>query len=116
MNKEIIRLLSSLNGEKTENTSNYLARPYVGDIGTIIEVDMATDISDATIYTFKVIKGDGSTTTWTPTIYNDNYLRYIVATDDFDVAGTYVLQPYLRFADWSGYGDTVFFKVYELWR
>lgn len=87
---------------------------YVGDEGTVIEVDMGEDISTATVTKFYVYKPGGTTATWTATIYNSNYLRYTIVTDDLDEAGTYYVQPYLEFpSGWKGKGETVNFKVYD---
>lgn len=86
---------------------------YKGDIGTQIIIDMGTNIAAATTNNILVTKGDGSTATWDAEIYNDNYLRYTIVSDDLDVSGIYYLQPNFVFATWSGKGETVSFEVYE---
>lgn len=88
---------------------------YVGDEGTIILIDMGEDISAATVSNINVRKGSGDVT-WTATVYNSNYLRYVIQAGDFDEAGTYYLQPYLEFTDWKGKGKTVNFEVYEAFK
>ena len=85
---------------------------YVGDEGTVVLIDMGEDISAATVTNIYVRKSTGDVT-WAATIYDSNYLRYVIQTGDLDVAGTYYLQPYLEFTDWKGRGKTVNFEVYE---
>lgn len=88
-------------------------KPYVGDIGTIINVDMQQDISTATNLKFYVRKPDFTVVEWTPTIYGTQILRYItVDENDFDMPGDYYITPYLTLGSWTGSGDTVQFKVY----
>jgi hypothetical protein len=86
---------------------------YVGDIGTIIEIDMQENISTATELKLKVRKPDGTQVEWTPSIYGTNYLRYTLQVGDLDMAGTYALQPYMTIGTWTGRGDTVSFTVYD---
>ena len=90
-----------------------MGRVYVGDIGTIIEIDMQQDISTATSVALYVKKPDTTEVTWTPTVYNNNYLRYTLVSGDVDIAGVYKIQPYVEFTDWKGMGNTVEFTVYE---
>ncbi len=68
---------------------------YLNDEGTEILIDMGVNISTATVYTIKV-KNEDEETTWTPSIYESNYLRYIIQSSDVDVLGKYYLQPYLE--------------------
>ena len=88
---------------------------YVGDVGTVILIDMQEDISAATIHTIKVRK-DGGDSVWAASIYNSNYLRYIVVADDFNEAGTYYLQPYLEFTGWQGLGETITIEIYDSYK
>lgn len=87
---------------------------YIDDVGTEILIDMGVDISTASVYTIKV-QNDNGETTWSPSIYDSNYLRYILQSDDLSVAGTYYLQPYLELPAWQGHGKTVNFKVLQRW-
>ena len=89
---------------------------YIGDVGLEIIIDMQADISAATTHDMKVYK-NGEEVTWAASIYNINYLRYVTATDDLDVAGTYYVQGYLVFPlGWSGRGETVNFTVHKKWK
>jgi len=91
-------------------------KTYVGNVGTVIDIDMGQDISGATTTDLYVKKPDGTEATWSGEIYGSNYIRYVIEEDDLNEAGRYYVQPYLVISDWSGYGKTVDFKVYELWR
>lgn len=93
-----------------------MGKVYVDDEGTVILIDMQEDISDATTTEINM-RNSGGDTTWTATIYNSNFLQYTIQTDDLDVAGTYLLQPYLEFpTGWKGKGETVSFEVYEAFK
>jgi hypothetical protein len=92
--------------------------PRVDDIGTEIIVDMQVTITGATGLSFDVRKPSypetGGTDTWVPSIYNVQYLRYVIQTGDLDEEGTYWIVPKLTLGTWSGAGDPVSFKVYGL--
>ena len=93
-----------------------MGKVYVGDEGTVILIDMQEDISTATTTEINV-RNSGGDNTWTATIYDSNYLKYTTITDDLDVDGTYLLQPYLEFpTGWKGKGETVSFEVYEAFK
>lgn len=93
-----------------------MSKPRVGDIGTAIIVDMGVDISAATGLDFAVRKPSYPTTggeeSWTPLVYNTNYLRYIITTGDFDEEGPYEIVPSLTLGAWTGSADPVNFYVY----
>jgi len=89
---------------------------YKDDVGTVIEINMQEDISDATTSNILVYKGEGSEATWTATVYNSNYLRYTITSDDLDESGIYYLQPSLVIGSWSGKGEVCSFEVFEEWR
>jgi hypothetical protein len=84
---------------------------YVGDIGTVIDVDLGENISTATSVAFSILKPDGTTETWEAEIYADNYLRYATQEGDLDQAGTYKIQPLITLLAWSGRGETAEFEI-----
>lgn len=89
-----------------------MAKIYVGDIGTLFNVNMGENVSGGSSLTFNVKKPDGTIITWTPTLYGTNYLRYSSVSGDLDSAGTWVIQPSLTLATWTGGCDPVTFKVH----
>lgn len=90
-------------------------KPYVGDVGTIIDIDVQEDVSAGTAFRFNVKKGDGSAATWTPTLQADKRtLRYTTLAADLNVAGDYIVQVSLSLGTWSGRCDPVTFHVYSL--
>ena len=93
-------------------------KPYVGDVGTIIEIDMQETITGATAITFEVRKpksgGGYEDVQWTGvTVEGTTKLKYTVGANNFDVAGIYIIQPKLTLSGWTGRGDPVQFTVYE---
>jgi hypothetical protein len=93
-------------------------KPRIGDVGTEIIIDMGVDITGATGLDFAIYKpswpATGGLVNWTPTVYNSNYLRYIVVTGDFDEEGDYEVVPALTLGGWSGHGDPAYFRVFGI--
>ena len=85
---------------------------YVGDVGTEIIVDCGQSIVGATATTLEILKPDGTTKSWTATIYQSNYLKYTVQADDLDMAGLWRVQAKLTLSGWTGKGETDSFRVY----
>ena len=84
---------------------------YVNEVGTPVVVDCGSAITGATSLALKVKKPDGTLVSWTPTIYETNYLKYIVQSGDFNLSGTYYLQASLTLGGWSGLGETASFQI-----
>ena len=85
---------------------------YVGDVGTIIDVDCGEVLTTATGQSLKVRKPNGAEVVWTATIAT-NSLRHTIIAGDVDIAGTYLIQPYLTLSGWTGRGKTVTLPVYR---
>ena len=90
-----------------------MSKYYVGDVGTDIIVDCGVDITGATDTTMKVKKPDGTTVSWTATVYNSNYLKFTTIADSFDQAGVWKLQSSLTLGGWTGLGETAEFTIYD---
>lgn len=90
---------------------------YVGEVGTAVIVDCGQDISAATGVSLSVKKPDGTTASWSATIYtldgDPNYLRHVTIASDFSMAGVYEIQAVLTLGSWTGRGQTTNFIVYE---
>jgi hypothetical protein len=69
--------------------------PYVGDVGTLIQIDMGEgDLTGWANCKLYVQKSDGTETTWTPEIPDDQYLKYTIVVDDFNQRGEFKITPY----------------------
>lgn len=90
-----------------------MSKYYSGDVGTIILLDTGSDLvaASASFVSIKVKKPDATETEWLASIYNNNYLRYIIEAGDLDQNGKYILQAYVESPDWTGRGDSVVFPV-----
>lgn len=88
-----------------------MGKIYTNDIGTVIEIDMQTDLTAASSYSLVVKKPNGDIVSWTPTIVDTRYFRYVTVSGDLSQSGTYAIQPRLTLGTWSGSGDTVKFSV-----
>lgn len=86
---------------------------YVGEIGTEVLLDTASDLTGATDTKIKCKKPDGTVVEWTATIKETTKLSYITAAGDLDQAGMYRVQTSLTLTGWSGLGETASFKILE---
>lgn len=86
---------------------------FVGDIGTEILINMQRDISTATNCSLTVKKPDGTIVTWTPTIYQVKYFRYITVLNDLDQDGVYQIQPQFTLGTWTGSGTICKIEVFK---
>jgi hypothetical protein len=94
-----------------------MSKPYVGDVGTIIRVDVGVNLFNVIINDdpqprFEVTKPGGTVVVWPATVEGapiSGILFYEVTDDDFDVEGEYKLQPIIKFADGSHAGG------YDVW-
>jgi len=86
---------------------------YVGDIGTIIYVDVKETITSATVLQLKVKKPDEIEYTWAASLEGTTKLKYVAISGDFNQEGIYYLQAYVELPSWKGRGETVSFRVYD---
>ena len=89
-----------------------MGKIFAYDIGTEILIDMQEDLSSATSITLRIQKPDKTTTTWTPTVVNTNYLQYYLQSGDVDDVGVYTIQPHLTIGSWTGSGTKVQIEVF----
>ena len=81
---------------------------YVGDVGTEVSLNCGVDISTATVRKILVQKPNTTAVVeWSAMADGANSIRYLTTTGDLDVAGTYLLQPYVELPGLSGKGETV---------
>lgn len=97
--------------------SNY----YVGDVGTVIILDVGTDVSAATAMSIKVKKPSGGLVVWDaevgPVSATGDFTKimHVVAEGEWDEQGSWTIQAYVEIGDWKGHGDAVKFKLTSLY-
>jgi len=86
-----------------------MAKVYLDAVGTIIRLNMGTDVSAATVVLFNAYKPDGTEDEWTAAVdgEDEEALIYTTVADDLDQVGEYLIQPALTFAAAELLGDTV---------
>jgi len=95
---------------------------YVGDTGTVIELDAGVDLSSQTSIMIVVKKPDGSETTWSAAVKSSDPTKcyHITAAGDLDQAGVYRLQIQATLSGpsgtWTGRGETAILSVYDLFK
>ena len=92
-------------------------KPYVGDTGTLINVETGIDLSGVVTLRLDLTKPDGNTVAWVSTVKSDDtsVAEYTVQANDFDIAGAWTGQVY---AFWDGNnvwrGQTFHFDLFPL--
>jgi len=87
-------------------------RHYVGEVGTVIEVDTEADLSLADYVAVRIKKPDETTVELAGTVTETTKIRATLF--DLELAGTYRVQSYVELpTPWEGTGKTATFRVYE---
>lgn len=98
-----------------------MAKPYIGDVGTVIKMTLKEDLTNQDGHQFNVKKPDDTTTTWVTSLIEieagvEYRLEYTIIVDDFDQVGDYFIQPLVTFTGTpQNYGVTKKIKVYALY-
>jgi len=85
---------------------------YVGNIGTVIDLDTEVDISTATSVKIAALKPDDTEVEWTGTIEGTTVVRYTTVADDLDQEGVWRLQAKVTTPSGTWLGNTVTMAVY----
>lgn len=88
-------------------------RLYVGDVGTVIDVDTCIDLSGASSVSLLVRKPDGTVVTWSGSVADTTKIRHTVGGGDLDQAGEYRVQAHAEVGGWTGRGRVARFVVCE---
>lgn len=92
-----------------------MGKIYVGDFGTVLDVDVGEDISAATELKIRATKPDGTTIVeWVSGLQGSSTVRYTFADGDLDTAGVWKLQAKVTNASGVWYGETVPLRIYAL--
>jgi hypothetical protein len=93
-----------------------MSKFYVGDVGTIIEVDVVEIITSGVVFELHVKRPDETTVEWTGSLYDTTKIRYTGQAGDFAQAGTHWLHAFVQKAGGERwYGDMVPYTLYEKW-
>jgi hypothetical protein len=86
-----------------------MAKVYLDAVGTVIRLNMGTDVSAASAIMLEVHKPDGTEDEWTAAVdgADDEAVTYTTAADDLDQVGEYLIQPLMTFDTMELLGDTV---------
>ena len=86
---------------------------YKDTIGTVIYIEVGENISSATELIIRVKKPDGTLDNWTGSQEGLTKIKYTIESGDWDQAGVYYIQAYVKFSSWSGLGETTNFRIYN---
>ena len=84
---------------------------YKNDIGIEIELNVATDISGATIRKIKFKRPNGTIGVWDASAKSSTSIAYVTKGGDLNNAGIWTLQAYIEKATWKLHGNKREFRV-----
>lgn len=86
--------------------------PYVflNDIGTLIRVDVGSDVTGATVKKIKYIKPNGDSGDWDATIATQ-YLQHTTVDEDLDQVGEWIVQALVTTGSGTWHGEVTRFEV-----
>jgi hypothetical protein len=87
-------------------------KPYVfqNDVGTLIQVDVGSDITGASEHQIKYVKPNGVASFWDATV-STQYLRYTTVDGDLDQIGEWTIQAKVTVAGGTWHGEVTRFEV-----
>lgn len=92
-----------------------MAKTYVGDVGTALELETGVSLAGATALAVSARKPDGTEVTWTASA-SGTIVRYVTQAGDLDVAGQWLLQAVVTNPSGTWRGETAKLKVYPKFR
>ena len=87
------------------------SKTYLGDTGTVIELDTGVSLAGASALSIEAAKPDGTTVSWTATATGTS-VRYTTQAGDLDVAGKWTLQAKATIGSGTWRGESVELIVY----
>ena len=86
-------------------------KTYIGDVGTVIELDTGVSLASANALSIEASKPGGATVSWTATAAGTK-LSYTTQAGDLDVAGKWTLQAKATIGSGTWRGESVELIVY----
>lgn len=80
-----------------------MANAFVGDIGTVVSIDLGEDLADVVDAKMIIRKPSSTEAVVVDGLVDGQEVQYVIVDGDFSEAGTYQFQAYVEFASWSGY-------------
>jgi hypothetical protein len=88
-----------------------MSKVYVGDTGTLIELDTGVSLAGATVLEIKVRKPDGTLATWSASA-SATKLAYTTQPTTLDQAGVWRLQASVTLPSGKWLGETALLSVH----
>jgi hypothetical protein len=88
-----------------------MSKVYVGDTGTLIDLDTGVSLVGATVLEIKARKPDGTVVTWTATA-STTHLQYTTLNNTLDQHGIWKLQASVTLPSGKWTGETADLKVH----
>ena len=78
----------------------------IGDIGTLISIDVGEDVSAATAAEIRYRKPSGASGSWPATVTGQT-VRRVTASDDINEKGLWHFQAFVNLGSWVGSSSIV---------
>lgn len=89
-------------------------KPYVGDVGTEIKLNVGVSLATATAQSIEVKRPDGTTVSWPGTVVESTKVRFISVVDTFNIPGDWKLQARVTLPAGTWTGEVATLRVYRL--
>lgn len=83
---------------------------YLNDIGTLIKVDVGSDITGATLHQIKFIRPDGSSDNWDANVAT-RFLQHVTVDGDLNMIGEWIVQALVTTGSGTWHGEITRFEV-----
>lgn len=87
--------------------------PFLGDVGTLILIDVGTDVSTATDRKVKYLKPNGVRGEWDGVLSGTNFITYTTIAGDLDSIGEWRVQVKIVMPTGSWHGEIARFTVVQ---
>ncbi len=93
-----------------------MSKPYVGDIGTLIQLDVGEALATATAQTIEARRPDGTTVSWAGTVVDATKVQYTTVAGTLNMPGEWRLQARVTLPSGTWLGEVATVTVYSAWQ
>lgn len=91
-----------------------MTKPYVGDTGTIIQLDTGASLTGATSLSIEAKRPDGTVVSWAATAVDGTKVQFVTLANSLNMAGDWKLQARVTLPTGTWTGEVATLRVYRL--
>jgi hypothetical protein len=92
-----------------------MSKPYVGDTGTLIQLDVGQSLAGAISVAIEARKPTGAVVVWPGTVVSTTKVQYVTLFDTLDIPGLWKLQAKVVLPSGTWLGESAAMTVYGKW-